>query len=133
MMNRCLTALVLVGLLANSLPAAEAPADLNDLSLEVLALQMLHSLDLTAAQLKAMAALAKTTAERGRNRDAVEGATGVRKLLADMREALLTGNEQRIAALGSKFDSASDQLDALDDGITITAAARNAPRRFSAR
>jgi hypothetical protein len=116
-----------------------AKADLNDLSLEVAALQTIHGLKLTPAQLDALAELARDADLRDdRKRQAAKAGDDLRKALAAQHQALLRGDDDKV-------DEAAEAVTALrekdgpdlDDAVAVTAAARKrAPeflRRLTAR
>jgi hypothetical protein len=131
-MSRCLPVLVAAGLLlVGTSRADEPPSDLNSLSMEVAALQTLDQLAPSSAQLKLLEALAKTTGDR-RKRKAVKAAPALPKLLLEMREALLRGNENRIDEVGEKLAAAAESVK-LDDEVILTEASRKPARLLLAR
>jgi hypothetical protein len=127
-----LAALALFGQAA----AAEGKEDAAQLSLQVAALQVLYQFDASPAQMEALAKLAKDAAKpRARKSKASEK---VRKALADLRDALLEGDEDKITERTDQMDDLrSAENSDLDDAIETTPAARkSAPealRLFSAR
>jgi hypothetical protein len=116
-------AALLVGLLA---PRGEAapPAELNELSMEVTALQTLFQLNLTSDQLDRLAELARGAADK-RPREAASANAAVKETLVELYAALVRHDEKKVQALEEKFDGhftkgSSD----LDDFVSITDAAR---------
>jgi hypothetical protein len=112
--------------------------DPNDLSLEVAALQTLRSLKLTPAQLDALAELARDASLKDdRKRDPAKASDEYRKALADLRDALARGDEDKLDERTKAADDALSDDDDLDDAVEPTAAARKrAPeflRRLTAR
>jgi hypothetical protein len=115
---------------------AEGKEDAAQLCLQVAALQLLHQLDASPAQMEALAKLAKDTAKaRARKPKASDK---VRQALAELRDALIQGDDDKISDLTDRVDElrSADATD-LDDAIDTTAAARKAApealRLFSAR
>jgi hypothetical protein len=110
-----------------------APATLNDTSLEVVALESLHQFQFTPAQMRALRRLAKETAMEPSAREAVKVSDGFRKTLLDLRNALAdAANAERIQQLQEKIDKlrAQEKVE-LDDAVQITeAATRRAPEIF---
>jgi hypothetical protein len=122
-------------------PRAEgkgAEGDVNVLSMEVVVLQTLHQLRATPAQLQELKRLAATTAEKVGPRQQVEVSDKFQKTLAQLRDALVEGKEERIAELNRAIDELREkEKPELDDFAEISDAARRAApallRRFSAR
>jgi len=110
-----------------------APATLNDTSLEVVALESLHQFQFTPAQMRTLRRLAKETAMEPGARETVKVSDGFRKTLLDLRNALAdASNAERIQQLQEKIDKlrAEEKVD-LDDAVQITeAATRRAPEIF---
>jgi hypothetical protein len=102
------------------------PADVNDLSLEVNALQTLHSLNLSAGQLRKLQGWAKETAEKPRKREAAKVSKEYRDKLLELRAALADGSDD------DKIDQLNEELEelrntekpTLDDNVDLTPAAR---------
>jgi hypothetical protein len=124
-----------------SRPAAgekPAPTDLNDLSMEVGALQMLSQLQLTPAQLEDLARRARSTAQTPEPRTEPKVSARIRQTLVDLRHALLEGDAEKIDKLNVELDKLFEkEKPEFEDTIEITDAAREqAPdvlRRLSAR
>jgi hypothetical protein len=117
-----------------------AKTTLNDLSLEVAALQTLYQFKLTPEQLKAVRHLAKETVDADGNvRHAAKGSEALRKALQSLRDALARADDpDKIAELQDAVEDLRGKEDPeLDEGVEITdAARRRAPellRRLSAR
>jgi hypothetical protein len=112
--------------------------DVNVLSMEVVALQTLHQLQATKAQLQELKRLAATTAEKVGPRRQVEVSDKFHKALIQLRDALVEGKEERIDELNRAIDELREkEKPDLDDYAEISDdARREAPallRRFSAR
>jgi hypothetical protein len=103
-----------------------AQSELNDLSLEVTALQMLHQFQFTPAQLERIRACAKECAETGRQREAGQASKEFRDKLRELHKALLFSNDADL------IDQLSDELDdlrneekpGLEDDVKITKESR---------
>src|SRR5262245_8296748 len=92
MMQRTpLAALFGLGLLlsvAGGTPARDAPTSVNDLSMEVAALQLLHYFQFTSEQMKRLRKLAPETMDKeGAARAAAKVSAEFRKTLESLREA----------------------------------------------
>jgi hypothetical protein len=120
-------ALAVVLLCADPAPAQQPEdIDLNDLSLEVSALQTLHSLNLTEAQLRQLQTWAKETVQKPRKHPAAKASKAYRAKLLDLRAALLEASD------GDRIDQLSEELEELraaekpviDDNVDLTIAAR---------
>jgi hypothetical protein len=105
-------------------PAAPVPADLNDLSLRVTALETLYDLDLSPEQLRILHGLAAQTAQTGQ-RTAPTGTPKLTAALKDLHEALLKADDAKIDELKDSVDDLKDEDEVdLDDDVAITDAAR---------
>jgi hypothetical protein len=107
--------------------AGDGPAkeDLNTVSLQVAALQTLHQLAATPAQLEGLAKLAKETAAKGEKRKAAKASEKFRKTLTDLRDALVNADEDKIEELSDTLDEVRDSEEPdLDDGVALTDEAR---------
>jgi hypothetical protein len=114
------------------------PTDLNDLSMEVGALQMLHLLQLTPAQLQDLAQRARSTAQTPEPRTEPKVSARMRQTFRDLRRALLAGDAEKIDQLNRDLDKLFEkEQPEFEDGVEISDAARDqAPdvlRRLSAR
>jgi len=100
---------------------------LNDLNLEVEALQTLHALQATRAQMQKLRRLAKETADKPPAREAAKVSDRFRKTITDLRDALVANrDEERINQLNDKLEQLRDkEQPELDDDIDITDAARD--------
>src|SRR6266849_6203929 len=115
-------ALTMLPFLAQS-ARADGKDDAAQLSLQIAALQMLHQFDASPAQMEALAKLAKdTTKARPRKPKASDK---VRQALAELRNALVEGDDDKIGELTDRVDDlrSTEKAD-LDDDIETTAAAR---------
>jgi hypothetical protein len=115
-----------------------APTDLNDLSMEVGALQVLSQLQLTRAQLEELARRARSTAQTPEPRTEPKASAKIRQTLLDLRRALLEGDAEKIEKLNEDLDKLFEkEQPEFEDSVEITDAARDqAPdllRRLSAR
>jgi hypothetical protein len=115
-----------------------APTDLNDLSMEVGALQMLTQLQLTPAQLEDLAKRARSTAQTPEPRTEPKVSPRIRQTLLDLRRALLEGDAEKIDKRNTDLDKQFEkEQPEFEDSVEITDAAREqAPevlRRLSAR
>jgi hypothetical protein len=104
---------------------AEPPGDLNDLSMEVNALQTLFHLELTPAQMERLAGLARNTADRHERQPARTVSAALKKTLGEMHEALVQRDGKKVPALAEKLEGLFTRSSPeLDDHIVITEAAR---------
>jgi len=106
------------------------PADLNDLSMRVDAVETLYDFDLTDGQLRAL----RTIAEGAGQHDARSPAKGNAKLtqaLKDLYTALLKSDDDKIGDLKDNLDDLKDDDDVdIDDDIDVTDAARAKTPQF---
>jgi hypothetical protein len=126
--------LVLLAMLGASLasqapadqPAKGKPASLNELSMEVAALQTLYQFRFTPAQLETLKAMGKETSQEAGARTAAKVSEGFRKSLIDLRDALVDSrDDERIDKLQEQREKLRDtENPELDDGIEITDEAR---------
>jgi hypothetical protein len=107
-------------------PRQDETTDLNDLALEVDALQGLHSLKLTDAQLQRLRGLARETAAKPGKRTAARASKEYRAKLLELRAALVEASDSdRIDRLGEELeDLRVTEKPVLDNGVNLTAAAR---------
>jgi hypothetical protein len=107
-------------------PKKPAEPSLNDLSLEVAALQTMYSFKLKPEQLNRLKELAGTTAAKPRERKAAKASDEFRKALEALREALAQDlDDAQVDPLQEQLDGLRDaEMPELDDGVEITAAAR---------
>src|SRR5262249_26221363 len=99
----------------------------NDLSMEVAALQALRSFQLTPDQLKSLRRIAAKTADQEQAaRIAPKASEAYRKALLSLREALIKGDDEaRITELQDQLDEICDkEQPILDDGVEVTDEAR---------
>jgi hypothetical protein len=116
-------------------PRAAPPdnkSSLNDLSLEVAALQGLRLFQMTPAQMKRLRRVAAETVDDTGARQPAVASQDYRRALVDLRNGLAGGaDDDRITELQKKLDSlADDETPELDDGIEITDAARQQTPRL---
>src|SRR5262249_40933376 len=126
MIRRALTIVVSLSALAGLILAAGAAPkeekkrpkrELNNLSLEVAALQVIWQLDFTPGQLKELGAIAKDTVpQNARRRKASKASTGYYGTVHDLRDALLKADDEKIMLLTEKLDKLNDtESPELDD------------------
>jgi hypothetical protein len=107
-------------------PKADKELSLNELSLDVDALQVMYALHLTDEQLKAVKQMAKQTAEPERQRKKVKANVALRKLLTDLRSALIdASDDDKIGELEDEVEAlvAKDEVK-LDNSFDVTLMAR---------
>jgi hypothetical protein len=111
---------------------AKKTDDLTNLSLEVEALQALHALEITNAQLKDLLSIAKECAEKPRSRTPAKASDAYRKVLLDLRNALIRRDADRIDELKEKLDDLIEkEPPEFDTDFETTATARtSAPGAF---
>jgi hypothetical protein len=103
------------------------PEDLNDLSMEVAALQTLYQLKLDDDQLKKLRELAKGAGQKPSKRTPGTASKEYREKLSELRKALLDDADEQIDQLGEELDDLREaEKPAIDDGVDVTAAARKA-------
>jgi len=130
-------ALLLMGILAFPVsknwgdePDRTFAGSINDLSMEVAALHLLHQFRFTPGQLQHVRKMAKETAQEREIRPAPRASDKYKRLLLDLRSALVAGDEDKMDKLQDELEKVrtSEPLE-LDDTIDITDAARQeAPR-----
>jgi hypothetical protein len=117
--------------------APDLKTDLNDLHLELMALQTLYHLQATPEQLKALARLAPKTAGAMPPRTDVEVSAKYRKAMVDLRAALLAENHEKVGELYETLDKLAEKEEPEFDEVELTDEARKrAPgfvRTLSAR
>lgn len=124
-MTRVLFASLLVIAPAPAPAAPTPPADANDLALDVAALQIIHHLNLSAAQLQTLAQFGKANPPRDRKRDAAKLSPEYRKALDALREAYARNDSAAIGPAAEKLDALAEKENPeLDDLVVATDAAR---------
>ncbi|MGE3803811.1 MAG: hypothetical protein AB7K24_03945 [Gemmataceae bacterium] len=118
-------AMLAIGLLAvgADVPAtfAQGKADLNKLSMEVNALQMLTNLGLTGDQYKALVKLAKEVSPKATKREAAKGSDKMRGILTDLRLTLAKGEFDKTDKLLAELDTVYEkEKPKLDDFVEIS-------------
>lgn len=105
----------------------EDATDLNELALEVNALQSLYSLRLNEAQLQKLSTLAKETAQKPGQRTPATTSKEYREKLQALRTVLVDLADERIEELNEQLDDLREsEKPTIDDGVEITDAARKA-------
>lgn len=111
--------------------------NLGDVNAEVAVLNVLHSLQPTAAQLQALRKASAKTMQKAPPRKMVKVSDKLRKTLTALRDALAAGDDEKIDELFQQFDELRLKEDPEFDDIEVTEAAREqAPglvRQLSAR
>ena len=131
-LDRPLDALAALGLLDVGRPGFRfrvgrlEKIELNDLALEVNALQTLHSLKLDESQLKKILQWAKETAQKPSKREPAKASEDYQAKLEQLRAALAAAaDDDRIGNLNEDLDVLRDaEKPSFDDGVETTAAAR---------
>ncbi len=129
----CLVAAFLcVSLHAAAEPPAISGSKLNDLSLEVSALQTIYALQLTAVQMEQLRKLAKDAADPSGGRVPGHASDKFRRAMLDLREALVKAKDDEwIQKLNEQLDKITDsEKPRLDDSVEITDEARDAVPDF---
>jgi hypothetical protein len=127
--TRCL-AVALSLLCTSGLGAADGlgydeEVSLNDLSMEVAALQTFYQLQLTPAQLEALRKFAKETAAESSAREPAKASADFRRTLTALRAALVEEDDERIDQLQDELDDLREnEKPELDDHIEMTDGAR---------
>jgi hypothetical protein len=113
--------------------APAAPGEVNDLSMEVAALRTLYLLQPNANQMKNFRELGKDCAQKPRKRFTADVSDRHRKLLTELRDALLKDDEDRIVELSEQLEELrKDEDPDLDDAVDISDEARKqAPRMLA--
>lgn len=108
--------------------------DLNQIHMEIEAVHVLTTLDLTVKQLDALAVLAKDTAGKPRARQPVKASAAYRDTLIALHAALKKGDDDKIDDLQDKLDELAVKEDVtFDDDIELTDAARVKAGEFLGR
>jgi hypothetical protein len=101
-------------------------AQLNNVSLEIAALQVLHELELSPAQLTAWTKLAREAAPKGEKREPAKTSAGFAKALTALHEAYSKGDDAKIGEAREKLDALLEkEQPELDNSIQLTEAARD--------
>jgi hypothetical protein len=99
--------------------------DVNELSLEVHALQRLHQLNLSDAQLEAFGKLVSQVTETPRERVPGTATENFRRTLVDLRDALAVQDDESVNDLNERIGGLYEtEPPELDDGIEIVESAR---------
>ena len=115
-------------------PPKPSGEDVNELSMEVAALQTIHQLKLDKAQISALGKLAREITPDGEEREAAKVSDKYRKALIVLRDALTADDDARIDGRAKAFDELrSKEMPEVDDGIEIVAAARKKAVEYVAR
>ncbi len=117
------------GALAQNKKAADKKTleqlDLNELSLEVSALQAMSTFKLRPVQLKALLAMSRGAGSKSRKREEPDASPKYRKTLLALREALIKGDDDQSADLSDQLEQLrKDEDPDIDDEVDITDEAR---------
>lgn len=105
--------------------ARQGELSLNDLSMEVAALQAIHQLQLTPAQLQMVRKFAKETAQESNSRGAAQASAEFRRILSALRDALIDEDDEEIDQLQEELDDLREkEKPELEESIEVTEAAR---------
>jgi hypothetical protein len=106
-------------------PKKAAPASVNELSMEVAALETMRLFNFTPRQLEQIRKVAKETSDEAGARQAAVASDSFRLTLAKLHGALAKADDKQIDKLQDQLDELreKEQPD-LDDGVEITDAAR---------
>jgi hypothetical protein len=117
---------VLVGPAQAQQAKQDEEIDLNDLSLEINALQTLNTLNLTDDQLLQLQSWAPQTVQKGQKREAAKASKEYRDKLVQLRAALLDASDaDKIDQLYEEVDELRDaEKPTVDDGVELSASAR---------
>jgi hypothetical protein len=125
----CRAGVAIFGLAGTSLgeePKSASAATLNELSMEVSALQILHHLNVTPNQLTALRKLAAHTAAKNQDPKPGKGSEKLRAALVEMHKALLENKEaDHIDGLTDKVNTLRDQEQPELEDVDITESARH--------
>src|SRR5579884_3928456 len=101
---------------------------LNELSLELSALQTLYGLQLTAEQMRQLRQIAKDTADTSGGRQPAKASDKCQKAMLELRDALIKAkDDDQIQKLSEAFDKLTEtEKPEFDDGVDITDAAHEA-------
>jgi hypothetical protein len=119
--------LLLVGHALAEEPKSSAPATMNELSLEVSALQILHHLSITPAQLRQLRKMAKdTTPPKAANAKPGQASGKFRTSLLELHKVLLVADEPGpVDDLTEKLEKLrEEEKPDLDDDVEMTESAR---------
>jgi hypothetical protein len=106
-------------------PSVAAEADANQLSMEIAALQTLRHLEITPRQLAIFTKNAQLKIASQRPRKAAKTTVKFRKVLVDLRDAIVKNQDKRVTDLSAKMDKMFDEENVeLDDRVYVTEFAR---------
>jgi hypothetical protein len=107
-------------------PKSSPPSTLNQLILEVSALQILHNLNATPTQLQQLRKLAKETKSKETDLKPGKSSDKFRAILSEMHQALLENKSpEQIDKLSEKLDSLrEEEKPELEDDVDLTESAR---------
>lgn len=114
--------------------AGAATVDLTQVHMEIEAVNLLTTLDLTVKQLDALAALAKDTIGKPRARQPVKVSAAYRETLLALHAALKKGDDDQIDDLQEKLDDLAIKEEvAFDDDVELTDGSRDKAGEFLRR
>jgi len=104
-----------------SAPKPAPRANLNDLSMEIAALQTLRDLELSPPQLTGLTKLARESTAKGERREPAKTSPEFAAALANLHAAYVKGDEQQIGECREKLDALTEKQEPeLDNGVNIT-------------
>jgi hypothetical protein len=106
-----------------SSPKPAVKTNLNDLSMEIAALQTLCDLELTPTQLTGFTKLARESAAKGERREPAKTSPEFAAALTNLHAAYVKGNETQIGDCREKLDALTEkekEEPELDNGVNIT-------------
>lgn len=107
-------------------PPPAKSSNLNDLSLEIAALQTFHELGLTAEQLNALGKLARESTSKGEQRQPAKTSPELASALVSLHAAYVKGDDNQISDCQEKLDSLMEkQQPELDNSVVITEGGRS--------
>jgi hypothetical protein len=114
-------------------PPAPKPskADVNDLSLQVAALQAIHQLKLNKAQLEALGKLAREITPDDHKRETAKVSDKYRKALLALRDAFTANDDERIDGRGKALDELrTKESPEIDEDVELADGARTKAKSY---
>jgi hypothetical protein len=100
--------------------------NLNDISMEIAALQTLRDLDLTQPQLDSLATLARESAPKNQTREPAKASPAIESAFKALHAALVRGDDAQISDCRQKLDDKmQEESPELDDNVVVTDEARH--------
>jgi len=125
LLSAALLVTTLTGAPSQEPKSAGKTANLNNVSLEIAALQVLHDLELPPAKLAALAKLAHDSAPKGEKRDPAKASAEISKALTDLHAAYGRGVDEKIGEAREKLDELMEKQEPeIDNRVTLTEVAK---------